>query len=94
MREQHGVICDILAGYGWRSVLNSDTKTARIDAETGVLDYLRDPVRAENLRGQGEPDLAQRFKKAAWVLTRAFALCPAHEEVRPLLDDIGFFNSI
>jgi type I restriction enzyme R subunit len=51
-------------------------------------------VRAENLRGLGEPDLVQRFGKAERVLLRAFAMCPTHPDVQGLRDDIEFFDSI
>ena len=61
VREQHGVIVGILRGYDWQSVLFSGKRNARLDATLGVIDYLCDPVRAENLRGRGESDLAQRF---------------------------------
>lgn len=37
---------------------------------------LRDPVRAENLRGQGEPDLAERFNSAVRDLVRALRSVP------------------
>jgi type I restriction enzyme R subunit len=94
VREQHGVICQILRGYDWRAVLLSGRKTARLDATLGVVNYLRDPVRAENLRGRGEPDLAERFAKAVRVLLRAFALCPAHPDVQEYRDDIEFFDSV
>jgi len=94
VREQHGVVCEILRGYDWRKVLGSGSRTARLDATYGVLDYLRDPVRAENLRGSGELDLADRFNKAVRVLLRAFAMCPAQPEVQEFRDDIGFFDSI
>lgn len=92
--EQHEVVCQILSGYDWRGVLLSGGTRARLEATLGVVDYLRDPVRAENLRGRGEPDLAERFGKAVRVLMRAFAMCPAHPDVQELRGDIEFFDSI
>ena len=94
VREQHGVIVGILRGYDWQSVLFSGKRNARLDATLGVIDYLCDPVRAENLRGRGESDLAQRFRKAERVLLRAFVMCPTHRDVQGLRDDIEFFDSI
>jgi type I restriction enzyme R subunit len=93
-REQHGVIAGILRGYDWRSVLFSGSSHARLDATLGVVDYLCDPAGAENLRGRGEPDLAQRFTKAARVLLRAFAMCATQPGVQELRNDIEFFDSI
>jgi type I restriction enzyme R subunit len=94
VREQHGVICEILRGYDWRGVLWSGRPTARVDATLGAIDYLRDPIRAENLRGRGEPDLADRFGKAVRALLRGFTLCPVDPNVQELRDDIDFFDSV
>jgi type I restriction enzyme, R subunit len=94
VRDQHAVLCQLLDGYDWRAQLLSGRRTARLDATLGVVDYLRDPVQAANQRGRGEPDLAERFTKALRVLLRAFALCPAHPDVRQYRDDIEFFDSI
>jgi type I restriction enzyme R subunit len=94
VREQHKVVCQILSGYDWRGVLLSGSGTARLDATLGTVDYLRDPVLAENLRGRGEPDLTERFGKAVRVLMRAFAMCPAHPDVQEQRGDIEFFDSV
>lgn len=94
VREQHDVVCNLLRGYDWRAVLTSGCSTARIDATLGVVDYLRDPVRAENLRGRGEPDLADRFAVAVRTLLRAFSLCAADHRVQAYRDDIAFFDSV
>jgi type I restriction enzyme R subunit len=94
VREQHAVISGILRDYDWRDVLFSGSRTARVDATLGVVNYLRDPVRAENVRKRGEPDLAERFAKSVRALLRAFALCAARQDVRQFRDDIEFFDSI
>jgi type I restriction enzyme R subunit len=94
VREQHSVITGILRGYDWRSVLFSGSSRARLDATLGVINYLCDPIRAENLRGRGEPDLVQRFNKAERGLLRAFAMCATQPGIQGLRDDIQFFDSI
>ncbi len=92
--EQHGVVCGILGDYDWRGVLHSGRERAHLDAVLGVVDYLRDPVRAGNLRERGEPDLAKRFAHAFGVLRRAYAQCPADSRVQPYLGDIEFFDLV
>jgi type I restriction enzyme, R subunit len=94
VREQHGVITGILRGYDWRSVLFSGSSRARLDATLGVINYLCDPIRAENLRGRGEPDLVQCFNKAERGLLRAFAMCATQPGIQELREDIQFFDSI
>lgn len=94
VHEQHAVVCRILEEYDWHSVLHSGAPDARMEATYGIYNYLTDPVHAQNLKGQDQPDLAERFDRAVTILRRAFALCPVEEEVQQYRDDIEFFQSV
>ena len=44
MRDLHEVICQMLAGYDWRTVLASGSPKAFREATLGAVNHLRDPA--------------------------------------------------
>ena len=81
--EKHSVLVDLLHGFDWRGRLAAGTKTAYLTAVLSAYDHLL-----------GDPDLLRRFLEQQRRLVQAYTLCPEHERVRPLRDDISFFESI
>ncbi|MCG5463442.1 type I restriction endonuclease subunit R [Micromonospora sp. MED01] len=95
LRDLHDVLCGtILAGYDWRGVLSSGAKNAFMNAGFGTIDYLRDPSLPENQPEPGEPNLAERFRRAAATLDRLYALCSSSGDINDLRDDIAFFQAV
>ncbi|MEU5909402.1 type I restriction endonuclease subunit R [Micromonospora sp. NPDC047527] len=95
LRDLHGVLCGtILAGYDWRGVLSSGAKNAFMNAAFGTIDCLRDPSLPENQPEPGEPNLAERFRRAAASLDRLYALCSSSGDINELRDDIAFFQAV
>ncbi|MER7585936.1 type I restriction endonuclease subunit R [Micromonospora sp. NPDC127501] len=95
LRDLHDVLCGtILAGYDWRGVLSSGAKNAFMNAAFGTIDYLRDPSLPENQPEPGEPNLAERFRRAAATLDRLYALCSSSGDINDLRDDIAFFQAV
>jgi type I restriction enzyme R subunit len=94
VRTVHKVVCQILAGYDWRTVLAPHTKQAIRHAIRGTINFLRDPAQPGNQVPNGEPSLADRFRVAARHLDRLWALCSSSGELNPLRDDIAFFDAV
>jgi type I restriction enzyme, R subunit len=85
---------EILAGYDWRSVRAGKPKDAYLQAVLGALNYLRDPLSPGNQVEEGEPTLGERFRKAAALLARMYAVCSASGALASLRPDIAFFEEV
>ncbi|MFC5290026.1 type I restriction endonuclease subunit R [Actinokineospora guangxiensis] len=85
VREKHQSITELLHNCRWRESLSS---LGYQDALYDVLEFLRE---AEPALQPGRPTRLQRFMHFSKLLSQAFSLCPTHEGVKDLLDDIQFF---
>ena len=76
VKDMLAVIGDeILSGYDWRTRRAATGPKAYWNAVIGAVDYLRDPATPGNQVEEGEPNLAERFRRAAG---------PARPDVRDL----------
>ncbi len=83
LKEKHEICCDMMHGFDWSLWL---TGTARRTVET-------DSARLKSMFCRQEDGKA-RFTKAVGDLSKAFALCAAHEDAIALRDDISFFQAV
>jgi type I restriction enzyme R subunit len=91
VREMHGILDGLLRDCDWRTVRASGARTAVHDAAVSAASHLKRP---EPDLQEGKPTAEQRFVKATRDLLAAFALCPREPEVRNLVDDIAFFETV
>ena len=82
MLEKFEICCDMMHGFDW-SLWTTGTSTQRL----GLLPPAQEHVLQQD---DGKP----RFTKAVTDLSRAFALCAAHDEAIRIRDDISFFQAV
>ena len=82
MLEKHEVCCDMMHGFDW-----THWTTGTASQRLGLL-----PAAQEHVLQQD--DGKARFSKAVTTLSRAFALCAAHDEAIRIRDDISFFQAV
>ncbi len=93
VKDMLAVIGDeILAGYDWRTRRAAKGPKAYWNAVTGAVDYLRDPTTPGNHVEESEPNLAERFRRAAGQLARMYAIARTHRDLAEFRDDIAFFE--
>ena len=95
LRNEHGNICEMLAGIDWCGLIESAKRQQNIlRALLPVVNYLRDPRTPGNQVEPGEEDLATRFRRCSSRLEQFFALCSTSSEVNGLRDDVSFFVEV
>src|SRR6266540_4966551 len=94
VRDLHEVICAMLRGYDWQTVLASGSPKAFREATLGTVNYLRNPALPENQVEPGEKTLAERFRLQSARLERFYALCSTSGDLNGLRDDIAFFVAV
>lgn len=82
MLEKYEICCDLLYGFDWSKWMTG-TSAERL----GLL-----PAGQEHVLQQ--EDGKARFTKVVTDISRAFALCAAHDEAIRLRDDIAFFQAV
>ena len=82
MLEKFEICCDMMHGFDW-SLWTTGTSTQRLS--------LLPPAQEHVLQ---QDDGKPRFTKAVTDLSRAFALCAAHDEAIRIRDDISFFQAV
>ena len=80
--EKYEVCCDLMHGFDWSKWMTG-TSAERL----GLL-----PAGQEHVLQQ--EDGKARFTKVVTDISRAFALCAAHDEAIRLRDDIAFFQAV
>jgi type I restriction enzyme R subunit len=85
---------EILAGFDWRAQRALNKPRAHLDAVLGATNYLFSPQTPGNQVEEGEPSLADRFRRQASQLARLYALCTGSTEVAVYRADIAFFEEI
>jgi len=77
LRNEYGILTDILRGFDWRGRLSRPSRTAFIDAALKTANYLRDPrTPGNNPEKLDDPrqTLGRRFRDHAHRLERFYAL--------------------
>ncbi|WP_417714999.1 type I restriction endonuclease subunit R [Rhodococcus kronopolitis] len=85
---------NILHGYDWRAKRDEPDAKAYVRAALGAVDHLRDPRHPENQVGEGEQTLAARYRTFSSQLSRVWAICGSHEELREQVRDAQFFEEV
>ncbi|OOL32903.1 DEAD/DEAH box helicase [Rhodococcus rhodochrous] len=89
------VLGNMLHGFDWRERLRAATgPRGYLDAVLATVNYLRDPKLPENQVGEGEETLAARFRKFSSQLSRAWAICGTHPDLRGLAADAKFLEEV
>ncbi|SQI31204.1 type I site-specific modification system restriction subunit [Rhodococcus coprophilus] len=88
------VLGNMLHGFDWRERRRAPGPRGWLDAVLATVAYLRDPKNPENKVGEGQKTLATRYRENASQLSRVWAICGTHEEVRPLAADARFFEEV
>ncbi|GAA3735302.1 type I restriction enzyme R subunit [Spinactinospora alkalitolerans] len=91
VKQQHHILDGMLHGLNWRVKRDSGRPKAFLNAVLDAVDFLKRP---EPDLEEGKPTLVQRFTDHARKLSRAFSLCPTEADLRPLLPDLEFFESV
>jgi type I restriction enzyme R subunit len=94
VRDVHGVVSAILAGYDWRGALRATTRRAFLDAVLRSVNFLRDPATPGNDVEPPEPRLDERYRRESARLERLYALCSTSGDLNGLRDDIAFFTAV
>jgi len=82
MLEKYEVCCDLMHGFDW-SVWTTGPSAQRL----ALL-----PAAQEHVLQQD--DGKSRFTRTVTDLSRAFALCAAHDEAIRIRDDVSFFQAV
>ncbi|HEX8110713.1 MAG TPA: type I restriction endonuclease subunit R [Kofleriaceae bacterium] len=83
----------ICSGYPWRKQLLGDTRSW-IKAAVGLTNHLRSPSTPGNQVADGEETVAQRFRKLANQLARAWALAGGRETLEDLRPIARFYEEV
>ena len=95
VKDMLAVIGDeILSGYDWRTRRAAKNPGAYLAAVLGAVEYLRNPLTPGNQVEEGEPNLAERFRRVAAQLARMYAIARTHRDLADLRDDIAFFEEV
>ena len=100
MVEKHDVVCSILHGHDWRTVLEGGGSSAFLTALTGTVNYLLaqhipdDGSGAPGLCTRENPCLKCRFLQHTGQLVRLFAICSPCPEASAIRDDVAFFDAV
>ncbi len=84
MLEKYEICCSMLHGFDWSGWHSGDAQQ-RLS--------LLVPSR-EHILASDPEDGKRRFCRHVYDLSRAFALCPTHEEAVAIRDDIAFFQAL
>ena len=84
MLEKYEVCCDMLHGFDWSAWHSSDPVQR--------LSLL--PPTQEHILAADADEGKQRFCRTVYDLSRAFALCPTHDEATRIRDDVAFFQAV
>ena len=84
---------DLCAGYDWRQKMHGDTRSW-IQAAVGLTNYLRSPATPGNQPVDGQATVADRFRKLANQLARAWALAAGGETLDDLRSTVKFYEEV
>ncbi|MCJ0871147.1 type I restriction endonuclease subunit R [Streptomyces sp. AP-93] len=84
LRNEYGILDDLLRGFAWRPRLDVPSKTAFIDAALRVANHLLDPATAGNdpeKLDDPRQTLGRRYREHAHRLERFYALCGSATDI-------------
>lgn len=84
MLEKYEICCDMLHGFDW-SNWKSNNPAERLSLLPPAQEFILD---ADPEEGK------QRFNRTVFDLSRAYALCPTHEEAERIREDVAFFQAV
>ena len=84
----------LLAGHDWKAVLAAGGKRAFLNAVHSAVNYLRSPDTAGNQVPEGEDTLAERYRRFAGQLARAWAVCSGTEALAHLHPEVRFYEEV
>ncbi len=84
MLEKYEICCDMLHGFDW-SAWKSPNPAERLSLLPSAQQHI---LAADSEEGK------QRFNRTVYDLSRAFALCPTHEEANRIREDVAFFQAV
>lgn len=83
---------ELCGGYDWRSKVAAPHGWMK--AAVDLTNYIRSPATAGNQVAEGEATLADRFRKLAGHLSRAWALCAGSPTVEGLRPTVKFYEQV
>lgn len=87
-----GLLDDLCSGYAWRARVAANHGWMK--AAVGLTNYLRSPSTPGNQVEEGESTRADRFRKLANNLARAWALCAGSQTLGPLRPTVKFYEQV
>jgi type I restriction enzyme, R subunit len=87
-----GLLDELCSGYDWRAKVAANHGWMK--AAVGLTNYLRSPSTPGNQVKDGESTLADRFRKLANNLSRAWALCAGSQTLGPLRPTVKFYEQV
>jgi type I restriction enzyme R subunit len=87
-----GLLDELCSGYDWRAKVAANHGWMK--AAVGLTNYLRSPSTPGNQVKDGESTLADRFRKLANNLSRAWALCAGNQTLGPLRPPVKFYEQV
>jgi type I restriction enzyme, R subunit len=84
---------ELCAAYDWKAQLDGRPRSW-VKAAVGLTNYLRSPSTPGNQVAAGEETLADRFRKLANQLARAWALCSGNETLAHLRVAARFYEEV
>ncbi len=93
-RELLAQLANLLAGFDWRTMLHSGTRSARRDAVAGAVEYLRSPATPGNTVPDGDDTLGDRYRRLSAQLGRMWALSAGASTLDDVRLDISFHEEV
>ncbi len=87
-----GLLDELCSGYDWRAKVAANHGWMK--AAVGLTNYLRSPSTPGNQVKEGESTLADRFRKLANNLSRAWALCAGSQTLGSLRPTVKFYEQV
>ncbi|OBH30753.1 DEAD/DEAH box helicase [Mycobacterium sp. E342] len=85
-----GQLDELCSGYDWRAKVAANHGWMK--AAVGLTNYLRSPSTPGNQVEEGESTLAERFRKLANNLSRAWLLCAGSQTLESLRPTVKFYE--
>jgi type I restriction enzyme R subunit len=104
MMTEHNVVCDLLHGVDWVTILHGGSTRAFVSAIGATAEHLQESERnlVDDDTDPGEfdvdqpeePSLKRRFMAHTLRLKRLFTLVPTSPEAAAIREDVAFFDAV
>jgi len=88
------ILANMLHGFDWQAYRTATGPRPYVEVVNATVAFLRDPRNPQNDVADGQETLAARYRRYASQLSRVWAICSGHEDVRPLVGDARFFEEV